>query len=165
MTLPDRTLTTGWAVAALTAGALLTLAIAPPFLGVSGGAVLHQAFSFVCHQLPDRTLHLDGEPVALCHRCLGIGSGFVLGVWAAPLVAARRLRGVARGAQARWLVIAALPTAVDWVLGALDLWANTPLSRTLTGALFGLVAGGVLAANLLAPPRRALLSPTLSPDA
>ena len=43
------------------------------------------------------------------------------------------------------LGLSIVPVAADWALGALGIWANTPLSRTLTGGLFGLAAGVVLA--------------------
>jgi uncharacterized membrane protein len=41
----------------------------------------------------------------------------------------------------RWILIgAALPTAIDFTGGVLGLFANTFLSRALTGVLFGAVA-------------------------
>lgn len=155
----------GWAVASVGAAALVVLAVLPPLLGGAPGAGLHRLFSFVCHQMPERSLHLHGAPVALCHRCLGIAGGFAGGLLAAPLLTRRLRQWVARGAQACWLAAAALPTAVDWLLGATGVWANVPASRALTGAVFGVVAGVVLACNLLAPPRASSLSPSLAPDA
>lgn len=167
MLTPDRPIATGWAVATATALGVTTLAVLPPFLGPEAGAVVHHAFSLVCHQLPDRSLHIGDAPVALCHRCLGITVGMAVGLLAAPLAGSPVLRAVVRGVQARWLVLAGLPTAVDWALEVLNLWANTPWSRTLTGALFGVVAGVILAANLVTPPRLAhpFPSPTPSHDA
>lgn len=159
----DRFPPTGWTVAVTASLGLLALAALPPFLGPEAGGALRHAFALVCHQLPERSLHLDGAPVALCHRCLGIGAGFVLALLAMPLASAGRLGAIARGAQARWLVLAALPAAVDWGLGALGLWANTPMSRALTGAVFGAVAGAVLAANLLSPPQVSRMSPSPTP--
>lgn len=164
MTAPSRALTPGWSVASVAGLGLLALALVPPFLGPEAGRLLHGAFGLVCHQLPERSLHLGGEPVALCHRCLGILVGYVGGLALAPLMGSQSLTTIARGVQARWLVLAGVPAAIDWALGALGVWANTPLSRTLTGALLGLVAGGILAANLLAPPRFTP-SPTPSLDA
>lgn len=164
MARPPRSITPGWSVASAAGLGLLALALVSPVVGGTVGDVLHQAFGFVCHQIPERSFHLGGDPVALCHRCLGIFGGLVAGVIVAPLASPRRLRSIVAGAQAKWLVLAGLPTAVDWALGALEIWANTPFSRTLTGALFGAVAGVVLAANLLAPPRHSY-SPTPSLDA
>jgi uncharacterized membrane protein len=137
------------------------LAASPPWLGAEAAAVVRHGFSVVCHQLPGRSPHVDGVALALCHRCWGVLGGLALGLAAAPVLGPGRLAAVARGAQARWLVAAAVPTALDWLVGAVGLWTNTPLSRGLTGAIFGLVAGVVLAANLLAVPRRRP-SPTLA---
>ena len=64
--------------------------------------------------------------------------------------------------QLLWLALSAVPTGLDWLLGATGAWANTPASRLGTGAVVGAVAGAILAANLLAPPRRTL-SPTPVP--
>lgn len=164
MTDPTRTLTTGWSVATAAGVGLLVLALVPPLIGPEAGAVVHHAFGLVCHQLSERSLHLGGEPVALCHRCLGMLAGLAVGLALSPALSPRRLHTIVRSAQGRWLLIAGVPTAIDWSLGALGLWTNTPLSRTLTGALFGAVAGVVLAANLLAPPRFST-SPTPSLDA
>jgi len=122
-------------------------------LGGEAGHVVRHAFSAVCHQIPERSPHLAGGPIALCHRCSGILLGLLAGLAVAPGVGRAALAGVARGGQGRWLAAAVVPTAVDWALGALEVWANTPLSRTATGALFGVVAGAILAANLLAPSR------------
>lgn len=154
-------LSPGWTVALGAALTLAVLAALPPVLGGDAGAVVRAAFAAVCHQIPDRSPHLGGEPLALCHRCWGVLLGLVAGLALAPALGARRLADVAGRAQARWLVAAALPTALDWALGAAGLWANTPASRGLTGALFGLVAGAILAANLLAVRRHPSSSPTL----
>lgn len=155
-----RTLPTGWAVALLATAALAALAAAPPLVGGEAGRVLHGAFSFVCHQLPDRSPHLGGGPTALCHRCWGMLLGLAVGLALSPGLGAARLEALARGRrQGLWLALAAVPTGLDWALGAAGVWANTAASRLGTGAVVGLMAGAVLAANLLAPPRRAL-SPT-----
>ena len=156
--MPLRSVSAGWTLATAAALALLGLAALPPFLGAEAGAVVRHAFSVVCHQLPERSPHAGGVSWALCHRCTGVLGGLALGLALAPLAGRRRLAGVARAAQGRLLAAAVLPTAADWLVGALGVWANTPLSRGLTGALFGLVAGLVLASNLLtsAPERRSV---------
>ena len=156
-------LTPGWSVALGAVGLLAVLAALPPVIGGEAGAVLRHAFSAVCHQLPERSPHLAGGPVALCHRCSGIGLGLGAGLALAPLLGPARLVRAARSVQPAWLLAAAVPTALDWALGALGVWANTPASRGLTGAVFGLVGGVVLAANLLTARSARDLSPTLAP--
>ena len=144
----------GWAVALGATLALAALAVVPALAGGGAGEAVRLGFSAVCHQLPERSPHLAGAPVALCHRCSGILAGLVLGVAAVPALAAGLRQRIARGAQAGWLAAAAAPTALDWLVGAAGVWANTPASRLLTGALFGLTAGVVLGANLLAVRQR-----------
>ena len=146
-----------WALASAAVVALLAAVVAAPLLGGAGGAVRF-AFSHVCHQIPERSLMLGGGPIALCHRCFGVLAGFAGGVAVAPLVL--RLQALGRARAGRWLALALVPGAVDWLLGATGVWANTPVSRLATGALFGLVAGLFLAEALLAPPRPALVSTT-----
>ena len=144
--------TGGWALAAGTAMVLAVLATVPPVVGGELGHALHHAFGGICHQMPERSIHIGGHPIALCHRCSGILAGFIAGLLVAPL-AVRQLTRLTTGSHGRWLLIAAIPTCVDWALGALGIWTNTPASRLLTGGLFGIVAGLVLAANLLALPK------------
>lgn len=144
-------ISTGWSLALGATVALAVLAALPPIVGGQPGAFIHHAFSAVCHQIPERSPHLMGDPAALCHRCSGILLGLIGGLALSPFIGRGGLRRVARSSQVGWLLLAGVPTSIDWAVGALGWWANTPASRTLTGALFGLVAGGILAANLLTP--------------
>ena len=154
MTPPRPAPTRPWALASAGVAALVAVVLAAPL--VEGGAAVRAAFSHVCHQLPDRSLWLGGGPVALCHRCLGVVAGLAAGTLAAPLVPALRALGGVRAG--RWLAAAALPMAVDWLVGAAGVWANTPASRLATGAAFGVAAGLFLAEALLrrVPPRPGL---------
>ncbi len=34
----------------------------------------------ICHQIPDRTIHIDGAPLPLCARCTGIYLGALMGL-------------------------------------------------------------------------------------
>lgn len=150
---PAPSLTLGWTVALAAVVTLAALAVAPPLLGPEAGAATRHAFAGVCHQIPERSFHLAGGPVALCHRCSGVLAGLLLGVMVAPGLGGTLLAGIRSRGQGAWLVAAALPTALDWALGALGWWSNTPGSRAVTGAVFGIAAGAILAANLLAPRR------------
>ena len=138
------------------------LAVLPPVVGGDVGAVLHRAFAAVCHQMPERSAHLAGGPIALCHRCSGVLSGLILGIAVAPSLSGSLLVRINRSVQPGWLVAAVVPTALDWALGVAGVWANTPLSRSLTGSLFGLTAGLILAANLLVVSPRSTPTPSLA---
>jgi uncharacterized membrane protein len=137
---------TGWGLALGASLFVAALASSTPFLPVGARSIVMHMFSSVCHQLPDRSPHVDGIQLAACHRCMGI-------YWAIPVAALlyRSLRGrwPFRGRQAAWFLFAAvLPACVDWGVDILGWWSNTPATRAATGALFGLAAGYYLARAL-----------------
>ncbi|NNF57346.1 MAG: DUF2085 domain-containing protein [Rhodothermaceae bacterium] len=136
-----------WLGTALACTLVLVLAMLPPFVGPGWREALLHGFHGVCHQMPGRSFQVDGVPFALCHRCFGIATGLVLGVGAFPF-----LRWMRMPRPAAVLFVTALPMTVDWALGASGLWANTPVSRVLTGAVFGLAAGWVLARAVVSSP-------------
>lgn len=142
----------GWALALALTVLLLAGALLPPFLAHGPRELLMAGYKVLCHQLPERSFAVGGVPLALCHRCTGVVAGLVTGVLALPLLgpAAARIRD-----RARVLLLgAAVPLALDWAVEVLGIWANTPASRALTGAVFGVAAGLVLAAALAEPIRR-----------
>ncbi len=110
------------------------LAEAHGYVGLA--QVLYKAFDPLCHQISERSFHLEGHAFAVCARCTGIYAGFAAGIIFYPLV--RSLRRTDTPARV-WLLLAVLPLAVDWSLGFFGIWANTHLSRFLTGALLGVV--------------------------
>ena len=137
----------GIAVAAC--AALLAGAAAPGWLGTDAGVLVREAYSVLCHQLPHRSPHVGGAPWALCHRCTGIAAGLALGLLAVPALPTALRTRIAGLHAGRLVALSLLPMAVDWLLGASGLWTNTPLSRTATGAVFGVAVGVVLGVALL----------------
>lgn len=109
-------------------------------------------FDPLCHQLPERSFAIAGVPFALCHRCFGVAAGLAAGAVLAPLLI--RVMQPADGRGLRTMVIAGVPMLVDWALDFFGLWANTPASRTATGAVFGLAAGALIAASVARPAQR-----------
>jgi uncharacterized membrane protein len=118
--------------AALAAGAIAALAliVAAPWTAHRGywiAPFLYAIFDPVCHQIAQRSFHLWGEPLAVCHRCAGLYLGFALGVmiWPAfPTTAARLL------AKPRAILLFSIPLATDAVLFA---GVNTAASRFTSG--------------------------------
>lgn len=145
-----------WTLAALVSGLVLGLVVLPPLVPDGPRMALYAAFSTVCHQLDARSFHLHGHAFAVCHRCTGIFAGLFVGTLLWPL--ARRHEAWLLHRAGPLLALSLMPAAVDWSLGASGLWPNTPVSRALTGVLFGAVAGVYLArgfARLVTPaPRR-----------
>ncbi len=135
-----------WTVAMATVSAVFTLALLPPFVPETWHAVLMQAFGSVCHQIPERSPHWGGVPIAVCDRCIGIYAGLLLGI-AGGGVIHTLLSKVYK--YAPWvLAMILLPLAADWVGPVLGAWANTPVSRGGTGLFVGVGAGLLIVAAL-----------------
>ncbi len=139
----------GWIGALAATLLLVALATLPPLVGEGLRLAVMQAFAGVCHQMPERSPHLGGVALAVCHRCYGMYAALALGALAFPFF--RRWDAWASRHAGAVLLLAALPAAADWTLGATGLWTNTPASRLFTGALFGLAAGFYFARALARP--------------
>ena len=120
------------------------LILVPPWLGATGHrgaeAAVRIFFSAVCHQIPARSLAIGGEPLAVCARCAGIYLGFLAGclvAMAMPL-APRRPAAPRRADLGRApLLLASLPSVLEYLAEWSGLLTNAPLARALAGALFG----------------------------
>ena len=98
---------------------------------------IYKTFSFVCHQIPERSFHLAGHQFAVCSRCTGLYSGFAIAALIYPL--ARSLQRTDTPSRV-WLILATLPLLIDFALGYFAIWENPHLSRFLNGALLSSVA-------------------------
>jgi uncharacterized membrane protein len=127
-----------WFVVAL-ASILFALAIVIAPLAITRGSssvalTIYQAFSHLCHQLPERSFFIGGQKFAVCTRCTGIYFGFAAAALSYPLL--RSLRRTDTPAR-KWLFVAATPLGVDFFLGFFGLVENTHWSRFVTGAILG----------------------------
>lgn len=102
---------------------------------------LYLCFSFVCHQIPERSFSYHGHPWAVCHRCTGIYAGMLLATLLPPtlLAAASDLRR-----RRSWVLAASVPLWLDWTLPMIVGWRSSALSRFSTGLLFGLMLTSLL---------------------
>jgi len=92
-------------------------------------------FSGVCHQLPERSFHLWGEPLAVCARCSGVYAGFLAGALLFPVIR-RRLK---REFPPAWVLGAAiLPAAADFGLARLGVHDSGNALRLITGLIPGM---------------------------
>jgi uncharacterized membrane protein len=129
-----------WALTLAGTGVWLAAIVLAPWLaghGRTGAArFIYAVFAPLCHQIPDRCFHLNGLPMAVCGRCLGIYAGFAGGLLAYPLV-----RGFRRLAlpPVRLLVGLTLPMAVEAFGGILGLWRSPIGLRFVTGFAWGAI--------------------------
>jgi uncharacterized membrane protein len=130
-----------WLLAAAGSLALMSLIIGAPLALDAGhpfwGFTIYQAFSYVCHQIPERSFFIAGHKFAVCSRCTGLYAGFATATLVYPII--KSLRQTEAPAR-KWLFIAAAPLAIDFALGYLGIWDNTHSSRFSTGALLGAVS-------------------------
>ncbi|HUN65881.1 MAG TPA: DUF2085 domain-containing protein [Bacteroidota bacterium] len=118
------------------------LIIAAPVLaawGVPAAADIYRFFRPVCHQDAARSFFLTGHPFAVCIRCTAVYAGFFAALIAAPFVPPVRPRST----LPFWL-IGVSPMLIDVAADLTGLHEAGVLTRTFTGALFGLTAGFVL---------------------
>ncbi|MBC7348531.1 MAG: DUF2085 domain-containing protein [Candidatus Aminicenantes bacterium] len=97
---------------------------------------LYHLFSSVCHQRPERSFFLQGQPLAVCSRCLGFYSGFFLGLLSYPWLPSALVRRLEN--RAIIILVAAVPLVVDALGGLLGLWWSPPELRLVTGLLWAL---------------------------
>jgi uncharacterized membrane protein len=139
-----------WSVVMAGALGVLGLIVGAPLARAHGYNLLalpiYEAFSFLCHQIPERSFHVEGHSFAVCARCTGIYAGFAMGVLIYPLMRSVRQLETPRRL---WLLAAGVPLLIDWSLGFFRLWENTHLSRFATGALLGAVCAFYIVPGLV----------------
>src|SRR5437588_6269025 len=113
-----------WIVTASLALLIFFLIIGAPLAQAAGhpsfASSIYKTFSFVCHQIPERSFHLAGSKFAVCSRCTGLYSGFALAALTYPLVRSMRQTETP---NIVWLILATLPLVIDFSLGYFQLWA------------------------------------------
>lgn len=124
----------GLAVVSLWALAILLAPVAKGNGLASVSSPLYSFFSFICHQIPERSFHIAGEQFGVCSRCFGVYFGLVLGfaiypLWR-PIDDVEPLRRV-------WLFLSLIPISIDWSLTIFGIWENTQASRFFTGLILG----------------------------
>ena len=119
--------------------ALWTFAIiAAPLAKANGLAALssplYSFFSYICHQIPDRSFYVLGEQFGVCSRCFGVYFGILTGFAAYPLW---RPVETTEPLPRFWLFLSIIPISIDWSLTVFGIWENTQLSRFITGLILG----------------------------
>ena len=98
----------------------------------------HKLFAGLCHQDPQRSFMLNGTPMAVCSRCIGIYSSFAL-AWLIFPMSGSFLRKI----DSYLMVILAgaiFINLMDISGNILGFWQNTLTSRYIFGVLLGSAA-------------------------
>jgi uncharacterized membrane protein len=116
---------------------LLLIVAVPLFKGYGMDGIstpIYSFFSYICHQIPERSLRLAGHQMGVCSRCFGVYFGLFAGFFVYPLWrAVDEIDPLPRF----WLFLSLIPIGIDWSLTVFGIWENTHLSRFVTGAILG----------------------------
>ena len=124
---------------------LFTIALGPGLFGdlaISFISWQFKAFHLLCHQDPLRSFFIDGSQMAVCARCIGIYSFFLLGVIIMPLFGL--IKKLKFRYYFRFLIGTIILNFIDVLGNLFEFWTNTNVSRLLLGAVFGLSAAVLL---------------------
>jgi uncharacterized membrane protein len=129
-----------WAIALSVVLLWVIAIITPPLLTNSGLSVspIYAFFSYICHQLPERSFHIFGHQFAVCSRCFGVYAGLLAGIAFYPLW--RPIDSI-EPLPRFWLFLSMIPISVDWSLGVFGIWENNHFSRFITGIVLGAACG------------------------
>lgn len=95
---------------------------------------VRMAYSPVCHQRPERSLHVFGHPFSVCERCSAIyfsAAGLFL------LFPFRRSIRIPFGIGVRTLLLFLLPVLCDRLLAVANLYHSSSAIRMATGVAAG----------------------------
>lgn len=99
-------------------------------------AVIYKFFARICHQLDERSFHLNGEKLAVCIRCSAIYIAFLIGLLSFPFLKGFDNR---KSPAVVWLAVACLPMVLDVALSVTGVHASTAITRLLTGTVLGVI--------------------------
>lgn len=104
----------------------------------------HNFFGDLCHQIADRSFWLNGQPMAVCSRCLGIYSGLFIGLLVLPILL-KINETTAEWPAKKIAVLMLIFNIFDIIGSSFGLWQNTLISRFTLGYMLGHSAGFILA--------------------
>ena len=120
-------------------GALIIAALTAPLLMScpfpTAAFFTYLPFSFICHQMPERSFMLMRHPLAVCHRCSGIYLGLFLGTMMSSI-----LLCIPQRLWRACVLSAASFLALDALLPFTGIWNGFWLCRFITGLVFGVAA-------------------------
>lgn len=127
-----------WAIAVAVVFVWAALIVLPAIFAANGSngfsSALYGFFSYICHQMPERSFHILEHQFAVCSRCFGVYFGLLAGLLIYPLW--RRTENI-EPLPRIWLFASMVPIAVDWSLGIFGTWENNHASRFMTGLILG----------------------------
>ncbi|MBX2991115.1 MAG: DUF2085 domain-containing protein [Bacteroidetes bacterium] len=134
---------TTYLVILVSAFAWCTAIVTAPYLAAAASPLsvsVYQIFRPICHQLPERSFFFFGEKLAVCSRCSSVYFAFLAGTFVFPFLHRRISPLFHNSVRTRFVLFAVLlPMLLDVVGEFAGIHDSTFLTRTITGALLGLV--------------------------
>ena len=134
-----------WTVGLIAVAFWVLLILLPPIAKANGltdiSTPLYHFFGFLCHQIPNRSFFIAGEPFGVCSRCFGVYLGLAVGFAIYPLW--RSLVEI-EPIPKFWLFLSLIPITIDWSLTVFHIWENTYLSRFITGLILGIACASYI---------------------
>lgn len=97
---------------------------------------VYAIFSPVCHQIPSRSFHVFGYPLAVCVRCLGIYFGFFVGTALYPILQGFSSLTLPKN---RAFLILSFPIVLDTIGNFFHIWSTSNGMRFAIGFLWGII--------------------------
>ncbi len=98
------------------------------------GDFIYALFSSTCHQIPERCFLLSGHHLAVCTRCLGIYTGFLIGTIFFPF---SRNSVTASLPRIKTFILFTSPIVLDTMGNFFSIWSTPPWARFVLGAAWG----------------------------
>jgi uncharacterized membrane protein len=102
----------------------------------------------VCHQIPERSIWVDGFSMALCTRCFSfyLGGFIVTGIYLFK-------EHVHNWRLSRYILLVS-PVLFDFIFEKLDFYSNIPGLRIITGLLLGIAIFHLVISSFSSNPLR-----------
>lgn len=154
-----------WMIGVLVVSSWVLLIVGLPIAKANGltsvTSPLYYFFSFICHQISERSFHVAGEPFAVCSRCFGVYFGLLFGFAVYPLW--RSIDNI-EPLPRFWLFLSLIPISIDWALSFLGIWENTHFSRFFTGMMVGFACSTFIVPALVEITRNFTSKRRISPQ-
>lgn len=121
-----------------------------PFSSSAISSAVHQSFSMLCHQLPDRVLIINGNMSLVCARCLGFYGGLLFS-WIIIGLAYWQNEEIIKSRFKRFgifLMVALVIIMINVVGQLLGIWNTPSWLRLLLGAVLGITVIGYIFQSL-----------------
>lgn len=147
-----------WFIAAAVVLIWVMLILLAPAVRAGGAenfaSPLYTFFNYICHQMPERSLFVFGEPFGVCSRCFGVYFGLLAGILAYPLW--HPIDDIEPLSRV-WLILSLIPIGVDWSLTFFGIWENTDLSRFISGGILGFACAAFIVPALIEIARNSMI--------